>query len=55
MSLISICLQVCGKGKSLSLWNLPARECVSVARTHASVQDVLFDENQVRSCELPCQ
>ncbi|KAG6413862.1 hypothetical protein SASPL_126577 [Salvia splendens] len=38
---------VCGKGQSLSVWNLPARECVSVARTQASVQDVLFDENQI--------
>ncbi|KAK6151970.1 hypothetical protein DH2020_014605 [Rehmannia glutinosa] len=41
---------VCGKGQSLSLWNLPARECVSRATTHASLQDVVFDENQVRSC-----
>ncbi|KAK6126787.1 hypothetical protein DH2020_039476 [Rehmannia glutinosa] len=39
---------VCGKGQSLSLWNLPARECVSRATTHASLQDVVFDENQVR-------
>ncbi|KAL1563340.1 THO complex subunit 6-like isoform X1 [Salvia divinorum] len=38
---------VCGKGQSLSLWNLPARECVSVARTQASVQDALFDENHI--------
>ncbi|KAL0333752.1 UNVERIFIED_CONTAM: THO complex subunit [Sesamum angustifolium] len=38
---------VCGKGQSLSLWNLPAREWVSRARTHAPVQDVLFDENQI--------
>ncbi|XP_051149391.1 THO complex subunit 6 [Andrographis paniculata] len=38
---------VCGKGQSLSLWNLPAGECVSVARTHASIQDVTFDQNQI--------
>ncbi|KAK4432878.1 THO complex subunit [Sesamum alatum] len=38
---------VCGKGRSLSLWNLPAHEWVSRARTRAPVQDVLFDENQI--------
>ncbi|KAG8367207.1 hypothetical protein BUALT_Bualt16G0048600 [Buddleja alternifolia] len=37
----------CGKGQSISLWNLPARECVSKATTHSSVQDVLFDKNQI--------
>ncbi|KAG6421087.1 hypothetical protein SASPL_117636 [Salvia splendens] len=40
-------VKVCGKGQSLSLWNLPARECFSVARTQASVQDALFDENHI--------
>ncbi|KAL0337262.1 UNVERIFIED_CONTAM: THO complex subunit [Sesamum calycinum] len=44
---IAVDPKVCGKGQSLSLWNLPAREWVSRARTHAPVQDVLFDENQV--------
>ncbi|CAA0835004.1 THO complex subunit 6 [Striga hermonthica] len=38
---------VSGKGQSLSLWNLPARECVSRATTCASVQDVIFDKNQI--------
>ncbi|KAL6507181.1 hypothetical protein OROHE_022080 [Orobanche hederae] len=38
---------VCGKGQSLSLWNLPARECVSRATTRTSIQDIIFDENQV--------
>ncbi|KAI5674347.1 hypothetical protein M9H77_14711 [Catharanthus roseus] len=37
----------CGSGQSLSLWNLPARECVSGITTHACVQDILFDNNQI--------
>ncbi|KAL3830000.1 hypothetical protein ACJIZ3_018802 [Penstemon smallii] len=37
----------CGKGRSLSLWNLPARECVMRTTTHTSIQDVLFDDNQI--------
>ncbi|CAL9027632.1 unnamed protein product [Prunus brigantina] len=37
----------CGSGRSLSVWNLPASECISRASTRASVQDVVFDENQV--------
>ncbi|KAB1209356.1 THO complex subunit 6 [Morella rubra] len=37
----------CGGGRSLSIWNLPASECVSRISTRASVQDVLFDDNQV--------
>lgn len=48
--ILSVLLQVCGRGQSLSVWNLPARECISRAKTRASVQDVLFDENQVSSC-----
>ncbi|KAL6491557.1 THO complex subunit 6 [Orobanche gracilis] len=40
---------VCGKGQSLSLWNLPARECVSRATARTYIQDVVFDENQVVS------
>lgn len=43
-------LQVCGKGNSISLWNIPARECVSKTVNRVSIQDVLFDDNQVRSC-----
>ncbi|EYU28377.1 hypothetical protein MIMGU_mgv1a008589mg [Erythranthe guttata] len=38
---------VCGKGQFLSVWNLPARECVSMTKTNASVQDVIFDNNQI--------
>ncbi|PIN26978.1 WD40 repeat protein [Handroanthus impetiginosus] len=38
---------VCGKGRSLSLWNLAARDCVTTATTGASVQDVVFDKNQI--------
>ncbi|KZV52024.1 hypothetical protein F511_10244 [Dorcoceras hygrometricum] len=37
----------CGKGQSLSIWNLPARECVFSVTTQACVQDVLFDNNQI--------
>ncbi|BBH08250.1 eukaryotic translation initiation factor 4A1 [Prunus dulcis] len=37
----------CGSGRSLSVWNLPASECISRTSTRASVQDVVFDENQV--------
>ncbi|KAG7988712.1 hypothetical protein I3843_03G201100 [Carya illinoinensis] len=37
----------CGRGRSLSIWNLPASECVSRISTHASVQDVLFEDNQI--------
>nr|XP_027068573.1 THO complex subunit 6-like isoform X1 [Coffea arabica] len=37
----------CGSGRSLSLWNLLACECVSRMSTNASVQDVLFDNNQI--------
>nr|XP_011470735.1 PREDICTED: eukaryotic initiation factor 4A-9 [Fragaria vesca subsp. vesca] len=37
----------CGSGRSLSVWNLPASECISRTSTHASVQDVVFDENQI--------
>lgn len=37
----------CGSGRSLSLWNLAAGECISRTSTHASVQGVLFDDNQI--------
>ncbi|KAE7998517.1 hypothetical protein FH972_003056 [Carpinus fangiana] len=37
----------CGSGRSLSIWNLPASERVSRISTHASMQDVLFDDNQI--------
>ncbi|PRQ46884.1 putative transcription factor WD40-like family [Rosa chinensis] len=37
----------CGTGRSLSVWNLPASECISRTSTRASVQDVVFDENQI--------
>ncbi|XP_062148721.1 eukaryotic initiation factor 4A-15-like [Alnus glutinosa] len=37
----------CGSGRSLSIWNLPASECVSRISTRASMQDVLFDDNQI--------
>ncbi|CAA3008378.1 THO complex subunit 6 [Olea europaea subsp. europaea] len=38
---------VCGKGPSLSLWNLPVNECISRIRTNSSIQDVVFDENEI--------
>lgn len=37
----------CGSGQCLSIWNLPASECISRTSTRASVQDVLFDDNQI--------
>ncbi|KAG9151071.1 hypothetical protein Leryth_002648 [Lithospermum erythrorhizon] len=37
----------CGSGQSLSLWNLAACECISRISTDASVQGVLFDDNQI--------
>ncbi|KAM7513004.1 hypothetical protein LguiB_011879 [Lonicera macranthoides] len=37
----------CGSGQSLSLWNLAACEQVSGITTRASVQDILFDDNQI--------
>ncbi|GMY36337.1 eukaryotic initiation factor 4A-2-like [Fagus crenata] len=37
----------CSSGRSLSIWNLPASECISRISTRASVQDVLFDDNQI--------
>lgn len=40
-------LQACGSGRNISLWNLPASECTLKFSTQASVQDMLFDNNQV--------
>lgn len=40
-------LQACGSGRNISLWNLPASECTLNFITQASVQDMLFDNNQV--------
>ncbi|XP_024017255.1 uncharacterized protein LOC21409931 [Morus notabilis] len=37
----------CGSARSLSVWNLPASEFISRISTPASVQDVVFDENQI--------
>ncbi|XP_070668836.1 LOW QUALITY PROTEIN: THO complex subunit 6, partial [Malus domestica] len=37
----------CSCGQSLSVWNLLASECISRVSTRASIQDVVFDENQV--------
>ncbi|KAG5559168.1 hypothetical protein RHGRI_008924 [Rhododendron griersonianum] len=37
----------CGNGQNLSVWNLPARECISTIPTHASIQDAVFDGNQI--------
>ncbi|KAL6958108.1 THO complex subunit 6, partial [Sarracenia purpurea var. burkii] len=37
----------CGNGRSLSVWNLPARECISRTSTRASIQDIVFDGNQI--------
>ncbi|XP_022639677.1 THO complex subunit 6 isoform X2 [Vigna radiata var. radiata] len=37
----------CSSGRNISLWNLPASECVSKIPTRATVQDMLFDNNQI--------
>ncbi|KAJ6367362.1 hypothetical protein OIU77_003675 [Salix suchowensis] len=37
----------CGSGRSLSVWNLSASECVSRMCTRASIQDVIFSDNQI--------
>ncbi|XP_028751496.1 THO complex subunit 6-like [Neltuma alba] len=37
----------CSYGRSISLWNLPASECISKTSTGSSVQDMLFDNNQI--------
>lgn len=37
----------CGSGRTLTVWNLPARECISRTSIHAPIQDMLFDDNQI--------
>ncbi|MED6183243.1 hypothetical protein PIB30_036132 [Stylosanthes scabra] len=37
----------CSSGRNISIWNLPASECLSRISTHASVQDMIFDSNQI--------
>ncbi|WOG92673.1 hypothetical protein DCAR_0311948 [Daucus carota subsp. sativus] len=37
----------CGRGQTLSVWNLPACEHISKARMNAAIQDILFDDNQI--------
>lgn len=37
----------CGSGRTLSVWNLPACERISGTSAHASIQDILFDDNQI--------
>ncbi|CAJ2649907.1 unnamed protein product [Trifolium pratense] len=37
----------CSSGRNISLWNLPASECTLNFSTQASVQDMLFDNNQI--------
>ncbi|KAK9102521.1 hypothetical protein Sjap_019775 [Stephania japonica] len=33
--------------RSISIWNLPTRECISMIGTHSLVQDILFEDNQI--------
>lgn len=44
--------KVCGSGPGLSLWNLPASECVSSISTSAPALDVIFDDNQASQSKL---
>ncbi|XP_026404594.1 THO complex subunit 6-like [Papaver somniferum] len=37
----------CGSGRSLSIWNLPASECISRIETCSPTQDLVFDDNQI--------
>ncbi|KAF2297566.1 hypothetical protein GH714_038720 [Hevea brasiliensis] len=39
--------QAFSNGQNLSVWNLPASECVTRASIRASIQDVIFEDNQV--------
>ncbi|RZC75267.1 hypothetical protein C5167_050747 [Papaver somniferum] len=37
----------CGSGRSLSIWNLPASECISRIETCSPTQDLVFDDNRI--------
>ncbi|KAI3983037.1 hypothetical protein MKX01_035318 [Papaver californicum] len=37
----------CGSGRSLSIWNLPASECILRIETCSPTQDLVFDDNQI--------
>lgn len=37
----------CGSGRNLSVWSLPACECILTINMHSLTQDVLFDDNQI--------
>ncbi|OIV91918.1 hypothetical protein TanjilG_26037 [Lupinus angustifolius] len=37
----------CSRGRNISLWNLPASECISRISSQATVQDMLFENNQI--------
>ncbi|KAF5726069.1 DWD hypersensitive to ABA 1 [Tripterygium wilfordii] len=37
----------CGSGQCFSVWNLPASACISKTYNRASIQDLLFDDNQI--------
>uniref|UniRef100_A0A2P2JC99 THO complex subunit 6 n=1 Tax=Rhizophora mucronata TaxID=61149 RepID=A0A2P2JC99_RHIMU len=37
----------CSNGQNLSIWNLPASECVSRTSARASIQDLSFDDHQI--------
>lgn len=39
--------QACGSGRNLSVWSLPACECILRIDMRSLTQDVLFDDNQV--------
>ncbi|XP_047309155.1 THO complex subunit 6 isoform X2 [Impatiens glandulifera] len=38
---------VCGNGRTLTMWSLLARECITRISTNASIQDLMFTNNQV--------
>lgn len=46
--------QACGSGRNLSVWSLPACECILTINMHSLTQDVLFDDNQVSFNSMPC-
>lgn len=45
--IFSFSMQVCGRGRDLSVWSISASDCIAKISTNAPAQDVLFDDNQI--------
>lgn len=48
--LINFAFQACGTSTGLSVWSLLSSECIFSINSHSPVQDLLFDDHQVSSC-----